>query len=81
MELPGPLLAMLFEEEDQLPQQMALAESVQAFAEIEVTGEEVVHQPTGELGNNPDSLNGDGAAFDLDAEEGQQRCGQHHGGK
>ena len=53
MQVFGPRLLMLLEEEDQLAQEVAFAEGVQAVLEAQIAGEEVMHQPTGELGDDP----------------------------
>ena len=68
-----PPLVMLFEEEDQFAQQVTFTEGVLAVLETQIAGEEVMHEPTGELGEDPDGLNGLVTAFEMDGEEGQQR--------
>ena len=69
----GPGLMMLLEEKDQFAQQVAFAERVLAVLETQIAGEEVMHEPAGELGDDADGFNGLLATFDMDGEEGQQR--------
>ena len=69
----GPRLVMLLEEKDQFAQQVAFTERVLAVLETQIAGEEVMHEPTGELGEDADGFNGLFAAFEMNGEEGQQR--------
>ena len=69
----GPLLLMLLEEENQFPQQVTFAEGMAAILEAQIAGEEVMHQPAAEPGDDADRLNGVFAAGQLDAEKRQQR--------
>ena len=72
MKVFSPRLLMLFEEEDQFAQQVAFAEGVQTVVESQIAGEKVMHQPTGELGNDPNGLDGFLAAVEMDGKERQQ---------
>jgi len=69
----GPRLLMLLEEEDQFAQQVTFTEGVQAIVEPQIAGEEVMHEPTLEPGEDTDGFNGLLTAFEMDGEEGQQR--------
>ena len=72
MQVFGPRLLMLLEEEDQLAQEVAFAEGVQAVLETQIAGEEVMHQPAVELGDDPNGVDGLLAAVAMDGKEGQQ---------
>jgi len=74
----GPRLLMLLEEEDQFAQQVTFTERVQAILEAQIAGEEVMHEPTLEPGEDTDGLNGLLTAFEMDGEEGQQRAYTGH---
>ena len=71
VEVFGPRLVMLLEEEDQFAQQVTFTEGVLAVLETQIAGEEVMHEPTGELGEDADGFNGLFAAVEMDGEEGQ----------
>ena len=73
----GPGLMVLFEDENQLPHQMAFAEGMEAVFKAQIAGEKVMHQPAGELGDDADGVDGLFAAARLDAEEGQQGRANH----
>jgi len=73
VQVVGPRLVMFLEEEDQFAQQVAFAEGVLTVLETQIAGEEVVHEPAGEPGEDPDGLNGLVTAFEMEGEEGQQR--------
>ncbi len=73
----GPALVVLFEDENQLPHQMAFAEGMEAVFKAQIAGEEVMHQPAGKLGNDADGVDGRFAAALLDAKEGQQGRANH----
>ena len=77
VQIARPGLPMLFEKEDQFAQQMTLAEGMQAVLKAQVAGQEVMHQPTRESGNDPGRLDGVLAARDMDREKRQQRRAQH----
>ena len=54
---------MFFEQEQQFAQQVTFAEGVQAILKTQVAGEEIMHQPTGEPGNDTGGLDGFFAAL------------------
>ena len=58
---------------------MAFAEGVQAVLETQIAGEEVMHQPAVELGDDPNGLDGLLAAVAMDGKEGQQGRAQDQG--
>ena len=72
VQIIGPRLVVLLEEEDQFAQQVAFTERVLAVLETQIAGEKVMHEPTGELGEDADVLHGLLTAFEMDGEEGQQ---------
>ena len=67
----GPLLAQDLVKEGELPQEMGVAEAVQAF-QFEVGAQAVVDKPACESGENGEMADGLGAAFAVDAVPGKK---------
>jgi hypothetical protein len=65
-------LLVLFEEEDQFAHQVAFAESVKAVPKAQIAGEEVMHQPAREFGDDAQGLDGRFASAQMDSEKRQQ---------